>query len=85
MGMGGGESLPAPGGVEGSMSQNISLSPTEQKETGSQPSEPSAEEQIEQIKELLDWLSEIKEEIDEDIWLNLTAALEEMLKDLQAD
>ena len=77
--------MPAPGGVQGTMAQNVSLSPAEQKETGSQPSEPSAEEQVEQIKELLDWLSEIKDEIDEDIWLNLTAALEEILKELGAD
>jgi len=36
-------------------------------------------------KSNLDWLSEIKDEIDEDTWLNLTASLEEMPKDLEAD
>jgi len=51
----------------------------------SSPSEPSAEEQIEQIKELLDWLYEVRDEIDEDTWLHLTATLEEMLKELEAD
>ena len=45
--------------------------------------EPSVAEQSEQIKELLDWLYEIKEEIDEDAWLNLVTGLEEMLKELQ--
>jgi len=49
------------------------------------PSEPDVAEQIEQIKYFLDWLSEIKDEIDEDTWLNLTGSLEEMLKDLQGD
>ena len=46
------------------------------------PSEPSASEQI---KELLDWLYEIKDDIDEETWLNLTTALEDMLKELEAD
>ena len=49
------------------------------------PSEPDVAEQIEQIKYFLDWLSETKDEIDEDILLNLTGSLEEMLKDLQGD
>jgi len=47
------------------------------------PAEPTVEEQIKQIKELLDWLDEIKDEIDEDIWLNLSTSLEEMLKKLE--
>jgi len=46
--------------------------------------EPSIEEQIEQIKYFLDWLDEIKDQIEEDIWLNLTGSLEEMLKELGA-
>ncbi|HIJ67204.1 MAG TPA: right-handed parallel beta-helix repeat-containing protein, partial [Planctomycetes bacterium] len=46
------------------------------------PAEPSIEEQIEQIKYILDWLYEIKDQIDEDIWLNLTTSLEEMLEGL---
>jgi len=49
----------------------------------STPSEPSVEEQIEQIKEILDWLYEVRDEVDEDTWLDLTGTLEEMLKDLQ--
>ena len=49
------------------------------------PSEPSVAEQIEQIKEILDWLYEIRDEVDEDTWLDLTGSLEEMLKDLQRD
>ena len=47
--------------------------------------EPSVSEQIEQIKYFLDWLYEIKDQVDEDTWLNLTASLEEMLKELQQE
>jgi len=87
MSMGGGESMPALSGVEGMlMAEAELLSPTTtQKEESSKPSEPSIEEQIEQIKELLDWLYEIKDEVDEDTWLSLTTTLEEMLKELEAD
>jgi len=60
-------------------------STTTQKEGSSLPKEPSVEEQIEQIKSILDWLYEIKDEIDEDTWLSLTATLEDMLKELEAD
>ena len=47
------------------------------------PPELSVEEQIEQIKYFLDWLYEIKDQVDEDTWLNLTASLEDMLKELE--
>jgi len=47
--------------------------------------EPSIEEQIEQIKYFLDWLYEIADQIDENIWLNLTTDLQEMLKELQQE
>jgi len=47
--------------------------------------EPSVEEQIEQIEYFLDWLYEIKDQVDEDTWLNLTAGLEEMLEELQQE
>jgi hypothetical protein len=47
------------------------------------PAEPTAEEQIEQIELNLDWLNEIKDQIDGDIWLNLTTSLEEMLEELE--
>jgi len=79
MGMGGGM-----GRMMGGESMLISEPAAEQQvsEIEAQP-EPSIEEQIEQIKHFLDWLNEIKDEIDEDIWLNLTASLEEMLKALQ--
>jgi len=53
-------------------------------ETEAKPqAEPSIEEQIEQIKYFLDWLDEIKDQIEEEIWLNLTASFEEMLKELE--
>jgi len=54
-----------------------------QQDESSIPSEPTVEEQIEQLEILLDWLDEIKDEIDEDIWLNLSTSLEEMLKELE--
>jgi len=75
MGMGGGESM--------LMAKAESLSPATQKEESSKPSEPSVEEQIEQVKYLLDWLYEIKDEVDEDTWLDLATTLEEMLKELE--
>jgi len=79
MGMGG-------GGESILIAQAELLSPTTtQEEASSKPSEPSIEEQIEQIKYLLEWLYEVKDEIDEDIWLNLTSSLEDMLKELEAD
>jgi len=34
---------------------------------------------------LLDWLYEVKNEVDEDTWLDLTATLEETLDELEAD
>jgi len=33
----------------------------------------------------LDWLYEIKDEVDEDTWLSLAGSLEEMLEELEAD
>jgi len=54
-------------------------------ETQQSYSEPSVEEQIEQIKYFLDWLDEIKDQIEEEIWLNLITSLEEMLKELEPD
>jgi len=45
--------------------------------------EPSVAEQIEQIREILNWLYEVRDTMDEEIWLNLVASLEEMLKDLE--
>ena len=45
--------------------------------------EPTIEEQIEQIEYFLDWLYEIKDEVDEDTWLSLVNSLEEMLKELE--
>ncbi|HIJ71670.1 MAG TPA: hypothetical protein HPP87_09955 [Planctomycetes bacterium] len=74
--MDGGESISALPGVEGLLAETSA-------QASEIPSEPTVEEQIEQIKELLDWLDEIKDEIDEDIWLNLTGSLEEMLKELE--
>ena len=47
------------------------------------PSEPSVEEQIEQIEYLLDWLYEVKDTMDEKIWLSLVTGLEELLKELE--
>ena len=70
------------GRMAGAESMLINEPAAEQQVSETQP-EPSVEEQIEQIKELLDWLYEIKDEVDEDTWLNLTASLEEMLKELQ--
>jgi len=71
------------------ISDTDSLSPTELQQASEIEAQPQAEprvaERIEQIKELLDWLYEIKDEIDEDTWLNLTSTLEDMLKELQAD
>ena len=49
------------------------------------PAEPGVDEQIQQIKKLLDWLYEIKDEVDEETWLSLVTSLEEMLKELEAD
>jgi len=63
------------------------LAETTMIETSAQASEtlakPTVEEQIKQIKELLDWLDEIKDEIDEATWLNLSGSLEVMLKELE--
>ncbi|MHC5061887.1 MAG: hypothetical protein ACYTFK_12485 [Planctomycetota bacterium] len=49
------------------------------------PAEPSIAEQIEDVEYFLDWLDEIKDEIDEGTWLNLSNSLEEMLEALQAN
>jgi hypothetical protein len=59
------------------------LAAATQQESSTIPAEPSVEEQIEQIKYLLDWLYEVRETMDEDAWLNLTASLEDMLEDLE--
>jgi len=76
--MDGGESISALPGVEGLLAETSA-------QASSIPSEPTTEEQIEQLEILLDWLDEIKDEIDEDIWLNLSTSLEEMLKELQQE
>ena len=73
MGMGGGESMLT--------SETTTLTPTTQ--ISKAQAEPSVEEQIEQIKELLDWLYEVRETMDEDVWLSLTTSLEEQLKELE--
>jgi hypothetical protein len=54
-------------------------------ETEPQPqSEPSIEEQIEQIKYLLDWLYEVKDQVeDKDACIGIVTSLEEMLKELE--
>jgi len=81
MGAGGGM-----GSMSGAESMSMSEDSTQQQasETEAQPeSGPSVAEQIEQIKELLDWLYEVADTMDEEIWLNLVTSLEEMLKDLQ--
>ena len=84
MGMGGGM-----GRMMGAKSVLISETATAKAATQQQISktspEPSVTEQIEQIKKILDWLLEIKDEVDEDTWLSLTTTLEEMLKELEAD
>jgi methyl coenzyme M reductase subunit C len=67
------------------MSETAPLIPSTQQEASSIPAEPTEEEQIEQIKLNMDWLNEIKDHIDEDIWLNLTTSLEEMLEELEAE
>ena len=62
------------------------INPTAPIEAAAQSqAELSVAEQIEQIKYFLDWLSEIKDEIDEDTWLNLAGSLEERLKELAKD
>jgi len=86
MGMGAGGGMGRMMGTESMlMSETGPLTLDTQQETSSLSKESSIEEQIEQIKSFLDWLSEIKDEIDEDIWLNLVASLEEMLKELAKD
>jgi len=70
MGMGGGESM-------------LISAPAAEQQVSETQSELSVSEQIEQIKYLLDWLYEIKDQIDEDTWLGFVTSLEEMLKDLE--
>jgi hypothetical protein len=82
MGMGGGMDKVA-GGESMLLAKTALLTPALQQDSSSLPKEPSIEEQIEQIKYFLDWLYEIKDEIDEAIWLNLTGSLEEMLEELE--
>jgi len=79
MGMGGGM-----GRMTGGESMLISETAAEQQVSETQ-SEPSVAERIEQIKYLLDWLYEVRDTMDEEIWLNLVTSLEEMLKELQQD
>jgi len=80
MGGGGGESMPALSGVEGLLAETSMIETAQASEI---PTEPTVEEQTEQIKKLLDWLDEIKDEIDEATRLNLAGSLEEMLKELE--
>jgi methyl coenzyme M reductase subunit C len=77
--------LQTAGGDSMLMSETAPLIPSTQQEASSIPAEPTEEEQIEQIKLNMDWLNEIKDHIDEDIWLNLTTSLEEMLEELEAE
>ena len=64
--------------------ESMLINPTVPIEAAAQSqAEPRVAEQIEQIKYFLDWLDEIKDQIEEDIWLNLAGSLEEMLKELQ--
>ena len=72
-------------GGMGKMAESTPLTLATQQKPSSIPKEPSIEEQIEQIKSILDWLSEIKDEVDEDTWLSLTATLEKILKELEKD
>jgi len=79
MGMGGGM-----GRMMGGESMLISEPAAEQQVSETQP-EPSVTEQIEHIKSFLDWFYEVKDQIDEEIWLDLTGGLEEMLKELEGE
>ena len=75
--------------MDGAESMLISETPTAKTSAEQQiskaPSEPDVAEQIEQIKELLDWLYEVADTMDKEIWLNLVTSLEEMLKELEAN
>ena len=81
------EMMGAGGGMDGmAAGELILMGETAPVEAAAQSQvEPSASEQIEQIKYFLDWLYEIRDQVDEDTWLNLTASLEEMLEDLQQE
>jgi len=68
IGMGGGMD-----GMAGAESMLISEPAAEQQVSETQ-SEPSVAEQIEHIKSFLDWFYEVKDQIDEEIWLDLTGA-----------
>ena len=77
-------------GMGGGMDKMISaesmlISEPASEQISKTPSEPSVEEQIGQIKYLLDWLYEVKDTMDEEIWLNLVTSLEELLKELEGD
>jgi hypothetical protein len=77
------------GGMDKMAGESMLLGETSMIDTAQQASEiaaePTASEQIEQIKLNLDWLEEVKDQVDEDIWLNLTTSLEEMLEGLEQE
>jgi hypothetical protein len=76
MGMGGG-GYPA----STSMGQTLEEKLTEAQQSYS---EPSVEEQIEQIKQSIDFLYEVKDQVDdEEALLGMVSSLEEMLKELE--
>jgi parallel beta-helix repeat protein len=80
------EMMMGTGGIDkmaGIMAETALFAPAVEQESSSIPAEPTEEEQIEQIELNLNWLDEIKDQIDEAIWLNLTGSLEEMLKELE--
>jgi hypothetical protein len=77
MGMGGGTD-----GLAGGESMLISAPATEQ--ISKTPSEPSIEEQIEQIKQSIDFLYEIKDQVeDKGACIGIANSLEDMLKELE--
>jgi len=75
------------GGMDGMMGmESVLISETAKVDAASQQQISEVQPpRIELIKELLDWLSEHKDEIDEDAWLSLVTGLEEQLKELEAD
>jgi hypothetical protein len=72
-------------GMDGMMgAESVLISETAKVDTaGQQQISEVQPPRIELIKELLDWLSEHKDEMDEDIWLSLVTGLEEQLKELE--
>lgn len=82
MGMGGGMGRMA--GAESMLiSPTAPLAAATQQDESTIPPEPDVEELIEQIKEILAWLSEVRDTIDEETWLNLVTGFEELIKKLQ--